>query len=184
MTASYSGGWLYLVRDRVLWFPEGEEFGIQCVARTRKRARCCNDLTYSTPFDQQMHWSQRSIGDVHDVLIAGTQGRLAELAFCRYEQQRCYVHVDGDAPDEVPPSWEVYDPYRHRRTTPRPVDLRCRNCRFLGVVDQALAPGMGSCPACGHTDWVDLGPNSWVIGKPGWRLVEAIPIDQRPVLHL
>ncbi|WP_125618693.1 hypothetical protein [Actinomadura sp. WAC 06369] len=171
---------MYLVRDRVLWFPD-EEFGIQCVARTRKGKQCLNDLAHSAPFKLQPWWERGSVGDVHDVKYLRHSN---EFAYRMYEQQRCYVHVDSDAPDAIAPGWEAYDPALHRRTKPCPLDLRCRDCGFFAVVDQVLVPRLGPCPACGHTDWRDLGRHRWDVDKPGWRLVEAIPVDQRPVLHL
>lgn len=176
----YAGGELYLIRDRVLWFPDGD-VGVQCVARTKKRKRCLNDLLYATPVDQQTWWDRGTVGEVHDVKHAT---RSKELAYRMYEQQRCYVHVDGDGPDQVAPEWEVYAPHRHRRTRPCPVDLRCETCDFLAITDQVLIPRLGPCPACGHTAWLDLGRNRWAYGRPGWPLVKTIPIAQRPVLSL
>lgn len=182
MTAAYSGGELYRVGDRVLWFPGEHGEAVMCVARTRKGARCANDVDNSAPLAEQAHWWPRTVGDLPDVHHAAVTGPALELVFRRYEQQRCYVHVDADGPDHLPPEWEVFDPHRHRRTLPCPVEAGCRGCGLVVRVDQVLVPRLAACPACGARDWRDARREHH--GAPGWRIVQEIPVDARPLLGL
>src|SRR3954468_9534061 len=100
MAGCYSGGDLYLIRGRVLWFPADEDaVDVQCVAETRKRKRCSNDLAHSAPVEIRAWWDAVSIGSVHTVhtieprgVVQADRGRF-DAVYTMYEQQRCYTHV-------------------------------------------------------------------------------------------
>ncbi|MFG1858923.1 hypothetical protein ACGFJT_44310 [Actinomadura geliboluensis] len=186
MWGFYSGGDLYLIGDRVLWYPAQEHHQApQCVARARGGRRCRNDLDSNAPFAEQPNWLRQQVGEVFDVHhVSGPAGPLTELVHRRYEQQRCSVHVDADAPDAAAVEWEVYDPRRHRRTTPCPLDFACPGCDLVVSVDQALRPRLGPCPACGDEGWELLGQCASGGPWPGWRLVTGIAVTDRPLLSL
>ncbi|ODU05883.1 MAG: hypothetical protein ABS81_06345 [Pseudonocardia sp. SCN 72-86] len=83
----------------------------QCTARTKRGRRCGNPLDYG----QSNGWSWLPVegGYVDGFDYDHNNGQLTERGR-RYLEQRCELHFNTDAPSEVEPEWEPFDPASHR----------------------------------------------------------------------
>ncbi|MGN2642406.1 hypothetical protein ACTD5D_40790 [Nocardia takedensis] len=85
----------------------GQIYDLQCVAATKRGARCRNSLH---PHGQVAKWDRlnryRLDWEIEDPYWTERYGSIEKM-LATFVQQRCKLHVDGDAPDAVP--HEIYD---------------------------------------------------------------------------